>query len=92
MKEKLQKLHVLAISARDLKTNEVKKNTFVFDNPVTIKTFAVLVKLVIHPPHKYDVTIEATETDLVTTDRVADLLEMSQKIADKINLATVDTE
>jgi len=85
MKKELQRMHVLGITARDLKTNEVQKNTFVFDNEHTCKTFALLVKLVVHPPQKFDVTLEATETDLVTREKVSDLLEKTKEMAEKIN-------
>ncbi len=84
MEKELQRLHVLTITARDKKTDEVKKNTFVFENEYTVKSFALMVKLVLHPPHKYDVTLEVTETDLVTRDKVAELLEKASQLAEQI--------
>ena len=86
MEKELQKMHVLTITAREKKTDEVKKNTFVFENEHTVKTFALLVKLVIHPPHKYDVKLEVTETDLVTSDKVAELLQKASELAEEINV------
>jgi len=85
MEKELQRMHVLGITARDLKTNEVQKNVFVFDNEHTCKTFALLVKLVVHPPHKFNVTLEVTETDLVTREKVSNLLEKTKEMAEKIN-------
>jgi|688.fasta_scaffold00087_2 hypothetical protein len=84
MEKSLKRMWVLRINALNNETKETTTNTFVFEDERTAKTFAITVQLVIHPAPKYDCKVELTETDVVTPEKVSELLSDVAHLVDKL--------